>query len=177
MTPMLAHIVGSGSPWQLWITAGVMFGGAVAAMFARQRWHRACVTLAVVGGIATILVYVLIPGAPAAPAGLSVHIAAPVAGATVTSPVLLRVCDGATSVPGAGRLLDISVDGRLVAEVSRDTASITAASGEHTVRAELVTSAHREYAPPVVTEETIAVSGVGPLSPPPDCSGAPAGTP
>jgi hypothetical protein len=63
-------------------------------------------------------------------------------------------------VPGAGRLLDISVDGRLVAEVSRDTASITAASGEHTVRVELVTSAHREYAPPVVTDQTIAVSGV-----------------
>ena len=177
MTPMLAHILGSGSPWPLWITAGVLLGGAVAAMFAPPRWHRLCVALAVVGGIATILVYVLVPGAPAAPPGLSLHIAAPVAGATVTSPVVLRVCDGATSVPGAGRLMDISVDGRLVAEVSRDTASITAAAGEHTVRVELVTSAHREYAPPVVTDETIAVSGVGPLSPPPDCASAPGGTP
>ena len=35
------------------------------------------VGVAVVGGIATILVYVLVPGAPAAPPGLSLHIAAP----------------------------------------------------------------------------------------------------
>jgi hypothetical protein len=172
MTPMLAHIVGSGSPWPLWITAALLFGGAVASLFAPPRWHRFFVAVTVVGGVSTIVVYVLVPGAPGAPPGLSLHIAAPVAGATVTSPMVLRVCDGTMSVPGGGRLLDISVDGRVVAEVSRDTASITAASGEHMVRVELVTAAHREYSPPVVTDETITVSGVGPLTPPPDC-GAP----
>jgi hypothetical protein len=31
MAAMLAHILGSGSPWPLWITAGLLFGGAVAA--------------------------------------------------------------------------------------------------------------------------------------------------
>jgi hypothetical protein len=103
---MLAHIVGSGSPWPLWITAALLFGGAVASMFAPRRWHRFWVAVALVGGGATILVYVLVPGAPAAPPGLSLHIGAPVAGATVTSPVVLRICDGATRLPGAGWLLD-----------------------------------------------------------------------
>jgi hypothetical protein len=177
MTPMLAHIVGNGSPWPLWITAGLLFGGAVASMFAPPRWHRACVALAVMGGVATVLVYVLVPSAPAAPSGLSVRIAAPVAGATVSSPVVLRVCDGAARLPGAGRLLSISVDGRPVAEANRDRASITIASGRHRLRVELLTSAHREYAPPVLTDETISVSGVGPLSPPPGCTLAPAGSP
>jgi hypothetical protein len=122
-----------------------------------------------VGLVATIVVYALLPTTPPAPRGVSLSIAAPLAGATVTSPVVLRVCAGGFSVPGAGRLLSISIDGRQVAEVNTGTAAINVDTGEHSLRVELVTSTHREYAPPVLTDETITVSGVEPLSQPPDC--------
>jgi hypothetical protein len=173
---VIAHIVGGGSVWPLWLTGTLAFGGAVAAMFVRRpTLHRACVTSALVGLVTTIAVYVLLPGAPAAPSGLSLSIAVPRDGATVTSPVVVRACAGAVRVPGAGRLLSISVDGRQVAELQTDTAAINISNGEHSLRVELVTSAHQAYAPPVLTDETVTVSGVGPLSPPPDCP-APSGS-
>ncbi len=100
---------------------------------------------------------------------MSLRIAAPPPGAPVTSPLVVRVCATGTSVPGAGRLLGISVDGRQVAEVNADTAAVSVASGEHTLRVELVNSAHRQYAPPVLTEETITVAGYGAPAAPPGC--------
>jgi hypothetical protein len=168
MTPTLAHIVGGGPAWPLWLTGSLLFGGAVAAM-AVPRMRRACYAVAGVGLVATVVVYVTLPSAPAAPRGVSLRIGSPAAGATVSSPVVLRVCATGSSVPGAGRLLSISVDGRQVAEVNDDGVAVMVASGEHTLRAELVTSTHREYAPPVLTDETITVSGVGVASAPPEC--------
>lgn len=163
--------------WPLWLTGALLFGGAVGAMFVRRpTLHRACVTSAIVGLAATIAVYVLLPAVPTAPPGLSLSIAAPHDGTTVTSPVVVRACAGANRVPGAGRLLSISVDGRQVAELQTDTAAINLSAGEHRLRVELVTSAHQAYAPPVLTDESITVAGVGPLSPAPDCP-APPGPP
>ncbi len=51
-----------------------------------------------------------------------------------------------------------------MAEVNADTAAVTVAPGTHTLRVELVTTDHRAYAPPVLTDETITVSGLGPLA-------------
>jgi hypothetical protein len=121
--------------------------------------------------VATVVVYTLLPSSPPAPQGLSVRIVAPTA-AAVTSPVLVKVCGGTSNLPGTGRLLSISIDGRQVAEVDADTAAVTVAAGTHILRAELVTSAHLEYAPPVLTDETITVSGLGPLAQAPDCVSA-----
>jgi hypothetical protein len=178
LSPVIAHILGGSSPWQLWPTCTLLFGGAVAAMFVRRPMlYRACLVSAGVGLVTTIAVYVLIPAAPAAPSGLSLSIAAPLDGARVTSPVVVRACAGADAVPGTGRLLSVSVDGRQVAEVPTGTAAINVSTGKHTLRVELVTSAHRAYAPPVLTDETITVSGVGPLSQPPDCPAAPVAKP
>lgn len=164
--------------WPLWLTGALLFGGAVGALFVRRpTLHRALRTSAIVGLVSTIAVYVLLPAAPAAPSGLSLSIAAPRDGATVTSPVVVRACAGTIRVPGAGRLLSISVDGRQVAELPTDTAAITLSNGEHSLRVELVTSAHQAYAPPVLTDETVTVSGVGPVSPPPDCPVSPVTAP
>jgi hypothetical protein len=106
--PMLAHIIGGGPVWPLWLTGALLFGGAVAAMAVPQ--------------------------------------------------ALRRVCLG-------------------VAGVDAGTAAVNLDTGMHTVRVELVTSAHRAFAPPVLTDETITVSGIGPLSPPPDCPPAASSTP
>jgi hypothetical protein len=130
-----------------------------------------------VGLVATVVVYAMLPAAPPAPRGLSLSIAAPAAGMTVTSPLVVRVCATGTTVPGAGRLVAISVDGRQVAEVNADSAVVNVDTGEHSLRAELVTSAHREFAPPVLTDETITVSGAGPLSQPLDCAPTPSALP
>jgi hypothetical protein len=61
--------------------------------------------------------------------------------------------------------------------VDPNTAAVNVGVGQHVFRVELVTSAHREYAPPVLTNETITVSGVGPLSEPPACPPATSSTP
>jgi hypothetical protein len=178
VVPVIAHIVGGGSAWPLWLTGALLFGGAVGALFVRRpTLHRPCMTSAIVGLVTTIAVYVLLPGPPGAPRGLSLSIAAPRDGATVTSPVVVRACAGADRVPGAGRLLSISVDGRQVAELQSGTAAIDISTGEHSLRVELVTSAHQAFAPPMLTDETVNVSGVGPLSPPPECPAAPVATP
>jgi hypothetical protein len=174
----LAHIVGGGPVWPLWVTGTLLFGGAVAAMAVPTTLRRACLAVAGVGLLSTVAVYIALPSAPPAPRGVSLSIAAPPPGATVTSPLVVRVCATGSSVPGAGRLLSISVDGRQVAEVNADTAAVSVASGEHTLRVELVNSAHREYAPPVLTDETVTVAGYGaPEAPPADCPTAPASTP
>jgi hypothetical protein len=166
---VLAHIVGGGPTWPLWVTGALLFGGAVAAMAAPQNRRRACLAVAAVGLVSTVAVYIALPAAPPAPRGVSLSIAAPPADATVTSPLVVRVCATGSSVPGAGRLLSISVDGRQVAEVNADSAALNVGPGEHTLRVELVTSAHREYAPPLLTHETVTVAGYGAPTSPPVC--------
>jgi hypothetical protein len=174
---MLAHLLGGGPVWPLWITGTLLFGGAVASMAVPETSRRACLAVSGVGLVATVVVYLLLPAAPSAPSGLSLGIAAPVDGATVTSPVVVRVCGGASSIPGPGRLLSISVDGRQVAELNASTAAVNVDTGQHSVRVELLTTAHREYAPPVLTTETITVSGVGSPAEPPACPPAPSSAP
>lgn len=166
----LAHIVGGGPVWPLWITGALLFGGAVAAMASSGRLRRACLAVCGVGLVATVAVYAAIPAAPPAPAGVSLRIASPAAGATVTSPLAVRVCATGTAVPGSGRLLSVSVDGRQVAEVDSDTAVVTVTPGDHMLRVELVTNTHREYAPPVLTDEAVNVAGFGVLAAPPECA-------
>jgi hypothetical protein len=166
----VAHIVGGGPVWPLWVTGTLLFGGAVAAMAVPNSLRRPCLAVAAVGLVATVAVYVALPSAPPAPRGLSLSIAAPRAGATVTTPLVVEVCATGSSVPGPGRLLSISVDGRQVAEVNADTAALTVDTGEHTLRVELVTSTHREFAPPVLTDETVTVSGYGAPTAPPACT-------
>lgn len=154
--------------WPLWITGALLFGGAVAAMAVPRTLRRACLAVATLGLVATVVVYTLLPTAPSAPQGLSMRIIAPTT-APVTSPVLVKVCGGTSNLPGAGRLLSISIDGRQVAEVNADTVAVNVSAGTHLLRAELVNSAHLEYAPPVLTDETITVVGIGPLAAAPDC--------
>ncbi len=165
----VAHILGGGPVWPLWLTGALLFGGAVAAMAVPLRARRVCLAVAGLGLVSTCVVYALLPSAPSAPRGLSVQIAAPSTATAITSPVLVKVCGGASAIPGTGRLLSISVDGRQVAEVSADTAVVSMSAGSHTLRAELVTSQHREYAPPVLTDVTVTVTGIGPLGTAPDC--------
>ncbi len=168
MTVPLAHIVGGGPVWPLWITGTLLFGGAVGTLASATTARRVCFAITGVGLVATVAVYVLLPSAPSAPPGLAVRIDSPSASAAVTSPVLVTVC-GTSAIPGPGRLLSVSIDGRQVAEVNANSAAVTVAAGTHALRVELVTADHRAYAPPVLTEETITVSGIGPLADPRVC--------
>jgi len=69
--PILAHIIGGGPVWPLWLTGALLFGGAVAAMAVPHALRRICLAVAGVGLVATVAVYVALPSAPPAPAGLS----------------------------------------------------------------------------------------------------------
>jgi hypothetical protein len=153
----------------LWITGTILFGGALATMASPERWRRACLAVAGIGMVSTVAVYALLPSAPSAPLGLGLRIASPAPGRIVTSPVLVTVCGGTTRPPGPGQLLSVSVDGRQVAEVRGNTVAVPVTSGHHTLRVELVTGQHMEYAPPVLTDETISVSGIAPPPSAPGC--------
>jgi hypothetical protein len=166
---VIAHVIGGGPTWVLWITASLLFGGGVAAMAVPRDRRWPWLTLAAVGLAGTVAAYAVFPAAPAAPLGVSLTIASPTAGATVGDPVVVRACAAGFPVPGAGRLLSISIDGRQVGEARTDVAAVTVADGQHTLRVELLTLDHREFAPPVLTEETVTVSGVTAPAVPPRC--------
>lgn len=170
-TPALGHIVGGGATWPLWITGALLFGGAVAALAMSNAARPWCLGVAGTGLVATVAVYVALPPAPAAPRGLAITVVAPAQGAVVTDPVVVRVCAGTAAVPGPGRLLSISVDGRQVAELRNGTAVVQVAGGAHTLRAELVTASHQQYAPPVLADVSLTVAGyAAPVAAPP-CPG------
>jgi hypothetical protein len=177
MVMTVAHVLGGGPVWPLWMTGALLFGGAVAAMAVPLRLRRVCLAVAGVGLLSTCVVYALLPSAPSAPRGLSVQIAAPPTTTAITSPVLVKVCGSTSAIPGPGRLLSISVDGRQVAEVGADTAVVSMSAGTHTLGAELVTSQHRAYAPPLLTVVTVTVSGIGPIGTAPDCPASPRSVP
>ncbi len=68
-TAVLAHIVGGGAVWPLWVTGTLLFGGAVATMAVPTTLRRACVAVAGVGLLSTVAVYIALPSAPPAPRG------------------------------------------------------------------------------------------------------------
>lgn len=156
---MIAHVVGAAAQWPLWITGTLLFGGAVAAMAVPLRWRRACLAVAGVGLVATVATYLVAPAAPPAPGGVTLRIGQPAPGAAVTTPLVVRACAAAMPVPGAGRLLSVSIDGRQVAEVAADTAIVDIAPGAHRLHVELVTADHRAFAPPLAAEESVVVVG------------------
>lgn len=156
---MLAHIVGGGPTWPLWITSALLFGGLVGATSRRATLRRPSLAVAAVGLVSTVVVYVTMPAAPSAPRGVSLRIVAPPPGAVVSVPVVVHVCDGGSALPGGGRMLSYSVDGRQLLE-SRDALTALGLSpGRHRLRVELVTSDHREFAPPVLAQQDFTVSG------------------
>ncbi|MDQ2961429.1 MAG: hypothetical protein M3R48_10340 [Candidatus Dormibacteraeota bacterium] len=166
---MIAHVIGGGPVWVVWITAALLFGGGVAAMAVPRERRWPYLAMAAVGLVGTVAAYALFPAAPQAPVGLSLTIASPVDGATVGNPVVVRACAAGFAVPGTGRLLSISIDGRQVGETRTDVAAVTVAEGRHTLRVELLTLDHREFAPTLLTDETLTVSGVTAPAVPPRC--------
>ena len=174
MPTPLAHVVAPpGTPlWAEWLAALALFGGALGAVvWWRDRPRRnACAAAGGAGLVATAALLVTQPSLPLRPAyGIALH-DAPAA----TTPVLLQVCpaalDGAgttasplPALPGPGRLLLISVDGRQVAEVRSSPVVVAMGEGRHHVVAELLTADHRAFAPPVIAAATVVVTGSGPL--------------
>jgi hypothetical protein len=173
---VLAHVVSPGGPplYASWLASLALFGGAFAAfVWWREPSRRAAfVSVGGVGLVASGALLVVQPSAPLRP-GYGIQLAGPRQGAA-TSPVVLRVCavDAVVSpapVPGPGRLLLVSVDGRQVAEVRASTVTVSMSAGEHRVAAQLITSDHRAFVPPITASTTVTVGGPGPIQTPPTC--------
>jgi hypothetical protein len=167
---VLAHIVApSDIPvWATWLASLAMFGGALGAVvWWRERPRRiACTALGGAGLAASAALLLLQPSVVQGP-GYGIRL---VSAQPSTSPVLLRICGGGGApVPGPGRLVLVSVDGRQAAEVRTDTVVLPIAHGTHTVAAELLTSNHRAFTPPVTARTTVNVNAAGPLPTPPAC--------
>ncbi len=168
---MLAHIVGGGPVWPQWVAGGVGLLGLIGALEARSQALRRVGGVVACAGLLTMVgACAALPSAPAAP-NLSLRIAQPLAGSVVHSPVLVTVCANGAIIPGAGRRLSVLVDGRQVIEVNSESAAVQLGPGRHTIRVELVTIDHREFAPPVLTDEDVDVVGVAPLPKAVVCSG------
>lgn len=171
---LTAHVLApSGAPLVAsWLAALALFGGAlgVVAWWQRRRWRAVCTTVAGAGLVASAALLVAQPSAPLRP-GYGIAL---VDARLATSPVVLRVCGvfAATTtppVPGPGRLLLVTVDGRQAAEVRSSTVVLSLPAGSHHLTAQLLTSDHRAFVPPVTTDLTVTVTGPGPLSPEPQC--------
>jgi len=173
---LLAHVVAPGGPplYASWLASLALFGGAFAAFVWWREPSRRAPSVAVsgVGLVASAALLVVQPSAPLRP-GYDIQLADARQGAA-TSPVVLRVCgvDAVVSsapVPGPGRLLLVSVDGRQVAEARASTVTVPMSAGAHQVAAQLITSDHRAFVPPITASTTVTVSGPGPIQPPPAC--------
>lgn len=171
---VLAHVVAPGGPPLVasWLASLVLFGAAFGTVvWWRQRRRRTVLLgISALGLLASAALLVLQPSAPLRP-GFDIML---VGARPASSPVVLRVCGvGAVvspaAVPGQGRLLLLSVDGHQVAEVRSSTVAVPMSAGTHHVVAQLITSGHRAFTPPITTAATVIVSGPGPLPATPHC--------
>lgn len=165
---VVAHVVAPSDipAWSSWLASLAMFGGALGAVvWWRDRRRRVlCTMLGGIGLAASAMLLLLQPSVVQPPAD-GIRLVSP---QPATTPVVLRICGGGP-VPGQGRLVLVSVDGRQVAELRSDTVVVPIPAGMHTVLAQLLTSGHRAFTPPVTAQTTISVSGPGPLPSPPGC--------
>ena len=166
--PLVAHVVTGGPEGLLWPTSIAMFGGLVAAVAWPQR-RTAAAAVGAAGLVATVLIYATWPSAPLAPAGVDLGLASPAPGSSVTSPVPVTVCTAQGPAPGPGRLLSVSVDGAQVVESRQSTVSLTLAPGAHQLQVQLLTADHRAFAPPIVADASVLVTGTAPLRVPAGC--------
>jgi len=172
---IVAHVVAPGGAplYATWLAAAALFGGGVGAVVLwRQPPRRGLMlTISAAGFAATATLLIAPQPAPLRP-GYSIRLVKP--GAT-TSPVVLRVCEvnavvSPAPVPGAGRLVLVSVDGHQVAEVRSNTVAVPMPAGAHHVVAELITADHRAFVPPITADMTLTVTGPGPIGPAPTCA-------
>jgi hypothetical protein len=170
------HIVTTGGLPGLvgWLVAAVLAGSAAVAVLGRSpRLRIAGLVAAIAAGSTTVALWILTPLAPSPP-GYALRFGSPVASAAVSSPVDVEVCgrmaDGTSAaVPGPGRLVSMSVDGRQVAERAGGTLILEITPGSHRIRAEVLTADHRQFSPPLAIETSVVVVGLGVLTTPPPC--------
>ena len=171
----LAHIItaGAGPGTIAWLPAGVAMASIVAFAFGPRRLRRAAAALAAAGLACVLVLDILAPSAPSPPGYTLVLL--PADGSRVTSPFAVVACGRAADrssvgVPGADRVLSVSIDGTEVVSTAASEALITASSGAHRLRVEVLTRDHVEYQPPVVAEAGIIVTGPAPVGAAPPCS-------
>jgi hypothetical protein len=53
--------------------------------------------------------------------------------------------------------------------VHASTVTVPMSAGPHQVAAQLITSDHRAFVPPIIASRRVTVTGPGPIAPPPTC--------
>lgn len=149
--------------------------GLCAVFLGRPAWRwigGALCLAACTAGLSMLAVY----SGVAAP-DVRLTLAAPAAASEPSSPVEIHVC-GATAagapvtLPGAGRLLAVLVDGRSIATEPTPLFAVALTPGAHRLQVELVDSAHRAFSPPVTVMLSLRVaSGPAPLGAAGSCRG------
>jgi hypothetical protein len=172
---IVAHIVTPGGPplFASWLASLALFGGALGALVWSRPSRRRPALLAISGAglVASAVLLVVQPSVPLRP-GYDIRL---IDAPQPSSPVMLRVCGvdaviSAAPVPGPGRLLLVSVDGHQAAEVRANTVTLPMRTGEHRVVAELITSDHRAFVPPITASTTVTVTRPGPIQAAPTCT-------
>ena len=175
---MLAHIV---VPWAtlplLGAWAAVVLGvlAGLVLLIADLHHRRLGAVVLLVFAAASAAVGAITPWPPGA-APYRVSVVSPSAGEQVTSPLAITVCgrnpDGsAAAVPGADRVVSVSVDGRQVLSAASDSLAVFLRPGSHRVRVEVLTARHVRFSPPDFVDVAVTVSSATPGSPAtPRCS-------
>lgn len=163
---MTAHVlsVPVGAGLLTWVSYTVMAIAIIGAVFARERRVRRAL-----GGIATCAVVasallVALATPPAVSSGNHLVFLQPQKGGLATAPVIVHLAE----LTPTGRTVDllrsdqrmvVFVDGTEAAEGALPAFAIRMRPGLHHVRAELTTSDHRAYTPPVQADMDVDVGG------------------
>jgi hypothetical protein len=74
-----------------------------------------------------------------------------------------RFSDGsAAEVPGGDRVVYVALDGKQVMLARGASMVVSATSGKHVLRLEILTNDHRAFTPPLLVDVPIIVAGVAP---------------
>jgi hypothetical protein len=162
-----AHVLAplTAPAWLEWAVSLGLAGG-MCLVFLTGAWWRLCGAALCLAAATAGLSLVVIGRGPSRPDLRPVLVVA----ARAASPVVVRACartagGAAVALPGPGRVLGLRVDGAPAGTETSPRFALELAPGEHRVEVEVLTSAHREFSPPLLATTTVrVVPGTGALA-------------
>jgi hypothetical protein len=151
------------------LLGALLFGGVLAAVWARSRPARRVAAAVALGALAATVASWVVSAMQPGAAPYTLRVIAPQQNSAVGNPVVVTVCgvyaDG-TRVPAtdAHHYVILFVDGAEVATVARARSVYTLSMGTHTIKAELVTSSHQAFDPAQIAEVTLRVQPDAPAN-------------
>ena len=167
---MIAHIIPTSAAAILllfgWGAAGLGVLTGIVLMITELNRRRLGAVLLAGSALIAVLVGFVTRWPPTRPL-YTISLAQPRAGDATTSPVVILVCGrlaggAGTVIPGADRVVSVSLDGKQTEVAHSPLLALQASAGRHRLRVEILSGDHREFVPPLTADAAIEVSGEAP---------------